>query len=442
MKATLSLSNRDFWIRFVTWLLRIGIGGVFIFSGFVKAIDPYGTLFKLEDYCTALGISVWPALMLTGVFVLCALEFATGVFLMTGSFRRSAPWVAAAFMLVMLPLTLWIAIADPVADCGCFGDAFVISNWATFWKNVVLSAGILFLLRYNRNCACLINPYIQWLELVACCCFIFVIGFLGYEYQPLLDFRPYRVGTTLLGMEDTDNGLTYTFIYEKDGVRKEFTEDEELPDESEGWKFVERREKPASGVSATPGEDKEFRIWSEDGLEDVTEEFDDGAPRRLFLLMPNLGNVSVSTSWLINSMYTWAGKHGVDMVAVVSGDERQIAEWKDISMSSYPIYTADDTSLKELARGNPAVVYVEDGKIVWKSTLAALESNDFLSSDTSDNPADFAIDDHRLLVNISLIFIAVILALIGLSFSPLMGRFFLRATGLRKRKASNCCQPR
>ena len=148
-------------------MCRIVTGGVFVFSGFVKGIDPWGTVYKMDEYLVAMGMPLYDSLILAGVFGLCALEFLIGIYLIFGCYRKSAPMLALLFMCVMLPLTLWIAIADPVADCGCFGDALVISNWATFWKNVAITCLIIWLIKSNRRVPCIITPAFQWMAFVA-----------------------------------------------------------------------------------------------------------------------------------------------------------------------------------------------------------------------------------------------------------------------------------
>jgi len=179
---------------------------------------------------------------------------------------------------------------------------------------------------------------------------------------------------------------------------------------------------PVSGSANDTAEknlDKGFRIWNEEGSEDVTDEVTGPeAGRQLFILMPDLSSVSTASSWRINSLYTWASRNGIDMLDIVSGSAEEINDWKDLSMAEYPIYTADDTSIKEVARGNPAVVYAENGKVVWKSTLRSLPIDDFLSPGTSDDPMSFRRDDHRTLMNLSLIFISVMAVLMVLSFLP------------------------
>ena len=243
-------------IRVITWLLRITVGATFIISGFVKAVDPWGTLYKFEDYMAAMHLPVFHNLLLTGAFLLCAYEFVAGVFLLLGCFRKSAPIAAMLFMAVMLPLTVWIAFWNPVSDCGCFGDAFILSNQATLWKNVVLTIAVAWLIKYNHTERCLVRPSLQWLAFIGSSAYIIAVSLAGYIYQPLLDFRPYPVGTPITefsSVSDDEDEKTddeaIRFIYAKGGVEKSFGIDDELPDEADGWHFV-RREEPEPTADA------------------------------------------------------------------------------------------------------------------------------------------------------------------------------------------------
>lgn len=404
--------------RWMTWIIRELTGLIFIFSGFVKAIDPWGTQFKVEDYLSALGLTIWPNLVTVGVFFLCGIEFFIGVCLATGCFRKGSSILSFILMCFMLPFTLWIALFNPVADCGCFGDAFIISNWATFWKNVVLFGFTLWLLKYNRYCACLITPAIQWIAFIATAIFICLIELLGYLYQPLIDFRQYKTGTPLTEQADLSEP-DFLFIYSKDGENKEFTIDN-LPDESEGWQFVDRKE--IGNEDKTTKDGHGFHIWNDN--EDITEDVLTQDTDRILLLMPDMGEVSISTTWKINSLYDWATRHNIEMIAAVSGTQEEIDNWKDLSMHDYPIYIADDTAIKELARGNPAVVYTHDGIIEWKSTLKAINTDDFMANGTSADPMSFAPDNYRMLLNYSYIYLSVMALLIMVSLIPSLRKIF------------------
>ena len=381
-------SNYSLTIRIVTWVLRIICGGLFIFSGFVKAIDPWGTLFKIEEYLGAFGLDVPYALMRLGVFALCAVEFIVGAFLVTGCFRKSCPVFAALIMFFMLPLTLWIAMENPVEDCGCFGDALKISNWLTFWKNVALTAGISWLIRYNLSARCLITPAFQWLAVVGSGIFIVFIEFVGFFYQPLLDFRSYPVGAYLFYSEDRD-------------------------------------------------EDGGIDVFDIDTGDDMNQEADLQEGKELVVMIPKVSMVSPATTWKLNSLYEWSEENGVKMIGVVSGSAEEIKEWEDLSMTSYPLYLADDTAIEEVVRGNPGIVYLDNGKIVWKQTLASIDIDDFTSPEVSGDASTFAEDNARLLRDTVGIYLIYTAFLIFISFTPRMAQLLTRGGLASKRGVRN-----
>lgn len=419
------------WLRkeVITWIVRLIVGGTFVVSGFVKAIDPWGLLYKSDEYLAAMSLNIWPNLQLVGVFCLSALEFLIGIFLLFGCFRRSVAVVATLVIAFMLPLTLWLAMGNPVEDCGCFGDAFVISNWASFWKNVALAIGVVWLWQYNKSCSWLVTPALQWLVFVVSSVFIFIIELFGYISQPLLDFRPYHTGMTLVdsgSKEESDS--RFIFIYEKDGVRKEVGEDEELPDESEGWVFIDRIEESApNAVGGDASNARNLRIWAVNSDEDMTDEAIVDSGNELIVMMPNLKEVSPATIWKLNSLFEWSEKHGVKMIGVVAGSPAEIDDWEDISMASYPIYSADDTQIKEVVRGNPGVVYLMNGVIEWKSTLTALNIDDFMSPEIADDAKSFGLDNLAILRNCIYTYLIIMMALVLLSFIPKMKDFYLKS---------------
>ncbi|MDE6296596.1 MAG: DoxX family protein [Muribaculaceae bacterium] len=427
------LINPDsLWVRIVTWIVRELTGVVFIFSGFTKAVDPWGTLYKIQDYLGVMGLDIWPSLVKVGAFLLCAVEFIIGIMLCFGSFRRTAAWGATAIMCFMLPLTLWIALYNPVPDCGCFGDALIISNWATFGKNVALMIGVIWLSIFNRHAGWLITPALQWIGLLATSVFCIAIEAAGYFYQPLLDFRPYPIGTSI-SETSSEEEPEYKFIYEKDGFRKEFSETDELPDEADGWKFIDRISVGDSDIDSriTVRSEKDLRLWDTEAEEDVTEDVLPSEGRQILLVMPDLDKVSIASTWKINSLYDWAIKNDIEMIAAASSTKEGLETWKDLSIPEYPVYTAEDTVLKELVRGNPAVVYIENGEIMWKSTLRAINTDDFMAPETATNPMAFSHNDRAVLINTSALYASVMACLVTFSF---LFRVRLQSMNLLKRK--------
>lgn len=378
---------------------RLVVGGTFTFSGLAKAIDPWGSLYKFEAYFAAMRLPGWmtgEAMALFGSVALSAIEFLAGVMLLTGCYRRVSSWIGCAIMTVMLPLSLWIAVADPVSDCGCFGDALIISNWATFAKNLVLMAGAVWLVMRNRALEPLINRYLQWLGFLASMAFILTVEWLGYQHQPVVDFRPYPVGTELFADGDGDAGDSdggMIFVYRRGDEERTFGVDDTLPDESEGWTFVERR-------SATPdtrhagAEHEGLRLWDEAGDEDVTDVVAPVEGEAAVVVMPMLSGVSISSSWKLNSLYDRMEASGGDMIAVTMATPDEIAAWRDLSLAEYPIYTAEDTALKEVVRGNPGIVALRDGRIQWKGALTAIDSGRL--DGRIDEDAAFRLDTLRV----------------------------------------------
>lgn len=435
-------------IRIVTWIIRELTGVVFIFSGFTKAVDPWGTLYKIQDYLGVMHLDIWPSLVKVGAFALCAVEFIIGAMLCFGSFRRTAAWAATAIMCFMLPLTLWIALYNPVPDCGCFGDAFIISNWATFWKNVALMAAVLWLSVFNRHAGWLIAPYLQWLGVLSTALFCMAIEGAGYFYQPLLDFRPYPAGATISDSSSVEEP-EYRFIYEKDGIKKEFSETDSLPDETDGWTFVDRvpMSQPSVESLVSVRHEKSLRLWDHDAEEDVTDDVFSEPGDMIILVMPELEKVSIASTWKINSLYSWASSHDINMIGAVAASKEDLDNWEDLSMPEYPIYTSEDTTLKELARGNPAVVFLRNGVVIWKSTLRSINVDDFQDSATADNPMAFSRNDRAILINTSALYLSIMACLITFSFlfrmrfAPKRGNRFIRDDKVLPEESSSSDKP-
>ncbi|MDE6049883.1 MAG: DoxX family protein, partial [Paramuribaculum sp.] len=161
--------------RIIVWNLRIIVGAVFILSGFAKADDIYGFIFKIEEYLDVWGLSQPRSLVLVGAMALSMMEFVFGCMLLLGCYRRVITWLMTLIMAGMLPLTAYLFISDPVPDCGCFGDFIILSNGATFLKNILITVALIYLIIYKKVSG-LFGAYIQWLVATMCAAYIFIIG--------------------------------------------------------------------------------------------------------------------------------------------------------------------------------------------------------------------------------------------------------------------------
>lgn len=384
------------WRTWLVWLLRIVVGSIFIFSGFVKAIDPWGSIYKFGEYLNSFGLHGFDSLLLFSAVSVSVIEFVLGIFLFLGIYRRVTPVLMLAMMIVMLPLTLYIALTDNVADCGCFGDAVVVSNWASFLKNVVITVALCFLLPYNKGVKNIYGFAVQWMVAMASVAYVIVIAMAGYFYQPLIDFRPFPVGTKIAQNGNNNSGdadginANYIFTYEKDGVRREFSLDS-LPDES--WTFVDRELLPSRSLTEDSLHEKSDNMRPVTVIGENYENADsvilDSGEQMLFLF-PDLNDVVISFTYLINELYDFSQSHGIDVIGLTSSDNAAIAEWNDLSMASYKMYRMDDSELKMLARGNPAAVYLRDGVIMWKRTLQSISIDKVSTAgDMDDLTSDF-----------------------------------------------------
>lgn len=405
------------WLSAAVWTLRILVGAVFVYSGFVKAIDLWGFIFKFEDYLAILDLTAPRSVSLTLTLALSSCEFVCGFLLLTGAYKRWSVWIISAMMAFMLPLTFILWLTDPIDDCGCFGDAFVISNGMTFLKNVIISAACVFLIKYNRRVrSSLFHPEAQWLELIAATIYIVVVGLMCYNIQPFLDFRPYPVGQSLTG--DPDNTPEPLYRYTDGTVTRDFPVDS-IPADST-WQFV-RRVMPDNYNDTG----NMFTIY--DGDEDVTADVILSDTPQLLLVIPEMERADISSSYFINELYRLAAKHGIDFIGLLATGPEGIEEWRDLSLADYECYTVEDTSLKELARGRLSIVYLEDGIIKWKRTVSALDDVDnltYLEQEYAGNFAGMLVQqpDSATLVKLSrdfgiaLLFLWIIQALVSLIY--------------------------
>lgn len=430
IKACINAVKYEKWCRVLTVLMRLVVGAVFVFSGFTKSIDPWGTTYKITDYLNAMGLGQWAGTALFIAVSLAALEFMLGFAIVLGSYRRSAPVLALLLMLVMTPLTLWLAVTGAVPDCGCFGDAWHLSNWATFGKNVLLLLGIIYLLVFNKTVKGIYGPAVQWVVMTLAFAFVMAVAYFGYFHQPLIDYRPYPVGTRLAtAVVDNDEGDDdFIFIYSRDGKQQEFTIDS-LPDEDEGWEYVTRyhAHRPQGKVIELNGAPSDgIAILDEDG-ENITSDVLTASGNTLLLLFPDLPQVGVVNSFAINELNDAAFAADIQVVGLTPASAGEIEQWKDISMASYPIYNMDDSELKMVARGNPAVVFLHDGAITWKRALTSLDGIEQpinLPALADDYDAD------AILTNLMLALMVAMLALLVLNRTHVLIRklFFKKKT--------------
>ena len=368
-------------------ICRTLLGIVFIFSGAVKAIDPLGTLYKIEDYLKAFGgifTDLLPAAE-TAAWILIILECLLGVCMVLNVRTKWTMWISLLFYCVMTPLTLYIALTNPVSDCGCFGDAVVLTNWQTFGKNVILIILAITLVSLKKY----LHPLWRgWMEMVIAVTTVMVMSsFMIWttHHLPVIDFRPYKVGNHLPTiMEDYEpDQVEYLYTCEKDSVRETFTA-ENYPDST--WKLVSWEQKIIKKGYESPIHD--FEIINANG-DDITGDLLESENPVTLVIMYDLAkadksqmekiialyqseetydeylvyNDSTPTDSLDNEEVDYYEIENTSNIYILTGSGASDVEEFAIEYPSLAehICTCDPVTLKTIVRANPGVIVLQNG---------------------------------------------------------------------------------
>lgn len=348
---------------------RLLLAVTFVFSGMVKVVDPRGTQYKLEDYFQAFGWWEWipDFLSLWLAVALAVFEFCMGVYMFFGIRRKMTTWLFFLFMGVMTPLTLYLALADPVSDCGCFGEAVKLTNWETFGKNVVLLLLVLVVFRHYRLMTRFVSERNQWTISLYSIVFAFVLSCYCIYTLPVFDFRPYHIGANLPEQMVVPEGeaepeYRTTFVLEKDGVEKEFSL-EDYPNDT-AWHFVDNRTVLVKEGYVPPIHDFSIAIWPE--AEDITTEVLSDSSYTFLLVAPFLETADDSNIDRINELYDYCQEHGYSFYCLTASGDEAISRWQDFTGAEYPFGMTDDITLKTIVRSNPGLVLLKGGTVYNK----------------------------------------------------------------------------
>ena len=363
-------------------MCRLTLALTFILSGYVKAIDPLGTQYKLQDYLAAINMAdIVPQWMtLTTAVVLAAVEFALGIFILFAIRRKLVSRLTLAFMAFMTLVTVWIYFADPVKDCGCFGDAVKLTNGETLLKNIVLIACAAITAWKPYDMMRLISRTNQWIVMNYAVVYILATSLWCLYSLPTFDFRPYRLGVNIKQAMTIPEGAPQpeyetTFIMRKDGKTQEFSL-ENYPDST--WEFVDSHTVVTKEGYEPPIHD--FSMTSVETGEDITDEVLSRKGYTFLLISPSLAKADDSNFGDIDQIYEYAQDNGVKFYCLTASTDKDIERWRDITGAEYPFCTADETALKTVIRSNPGLLLLKDGTIIGKWSHNLLPQTDELTA--------------------------------------------------------------
>lgn len=365
------------YAAFYRWSLELSrwtIGILFVFSGFVKAIDPMGSALKMADYLTSWGLFLPVEVGWTASVLLILAEFFTGYFLLIRVRMKIASGMALIFLSAFTPLTFYVALFNPVSDCGCFGDALKISNWETFFKNLIFLPLSIWLWMQMRKIDG--HQKFNWRSLLLVVWGAFIVGgpmVWALRNEPAIDFRPFSLGTHIPQAMQVPEGVPLpeyetTFVMEKAGVRKEFTMDN-YPYTDSTWVFVDSKTKVIrEGFQPAI---KDFSLLDEHGAI-VTERLLSHPSPVILVVMPRLPDQPQPVVVKLNELMLFAARHEWPAFVVTASLKNEVNKWMAMSPPYFNWLWADETLLKTVVRSNPGILILHQGVVVGKYTLHTL----------------------------------------------------------------------
>ncbi len=431
----INFSNFFGRFRWLTHITRIAVGGLFIFSGFIKANDPVGFSYKLEEYFGVFGQGFSCDMQVVGegktkipceeeaikkkeedkkrayeesmkaanpnwtpppppapeesalkgmydffaehslflAIFICGFEIALGIFLLLGIQVRWVLFLLLAMIVFFSFLTFYSACCNKVTSCGCFGDAIKLTPWESFWKDLILLILITILFVGEQNIQPLFRNRIVLAAVAGIGLFLsFAFPVYTWRHLPLIDFRPYKIGTNLyVASHEKDPATTgcvqdsvvmeFYYYHNNDslGPYRGFRVDS-LPDST--WSYFCRHDKKVREGNCTPTV-LDFGITDFSTNENITDSLLLLKGVQYFLVMYDLDKTDREVMGDVNEFYQACAKNGIPFNALAGATAEQMATFRTQTGAKYPMYFVDPTALKTVIRSNPGLVMLKDGVV-------------------------------------------------------------------------------
>ena len=345
-------------------ICRLLVGALFIFSSFTKGVDPLGTKYKMLDYLSAYHMTWLNNLAMVLAVLMILAEFIVGFCLITKMLPRLAVLGATLLMLFFTFTTLFDALYNMVPDCGCFGTAIKMSNWQTFYKNLVIDTLLIPLIMNNKLLENKLGKVVQWLIAI-----LFALAFLGFElynyrHLPVVDFMDWKVGKQMSASSNEETKIYLTYKNKATGEKQEFLSPNYPWNDSvwmSEWEFVQQRMEGGTkflGFSALDEDDN-----------DVTDLILD-TENLLMFTSHDLAKVTEKEWAKVKEITEEAGSRGYYVVWVVANEPEYVEQLREKYDFLYEVYYADALEIKPIVRSNPGLIWLDNGlvKDKWSST--------------------------------------------------------------------------
>ncbi len=370
-------------MKFIIWLLRIVVGVLFIFSGLVKANDPLGLSYKMNEFFEVWNMAWMMPYALMMSVAMIAFEIIAGVALLLGYAQKLFSILLLLLITFFTFLTAYVLFSGKIKECGCFGDCIKITNEETFWKDVALLVFGFILFLYRKKINPLLPKTAGNVMMVLTVAFAFGIQWWTLEHLPFYDCLPYKIGADAkLDSKIPPGAIPDKYetimVYEKDGVKKEFNM-QNYPWQDSTWKFVTSESKLISKGNAEP-KMKDFVITDYDG-NDHTEELLNTPGYTFLLFVKDPDFARKDNLETLHGLIKQAQQQAIPFYVLCSADkDRAMLMQKNWGLVGVDFLVLDQTACKTAMRTNPGLMLLEQGVIRGKWSFKDYPKNISLSN--------------------------------------------------------------
>ncbi len=362
------------YFKILSHICRTLLAAAFIFSGFVKAVDPWGTALKVSEYLSIYGLEFFQPCMMAFSIWLSSAELMMGCMLLFKVRIRMVSIFASCSMLFFTVLSLLSATVLPVEDCGCFGDALKLTPWQTVAKNLVLlPLALVVWWRYRPDKVFAFKP----LEIVLMLSFFIStvsLSYYCYRHLPLIDFLPYKVGVNIHEAmnatestpADEESEVILVYRNKNTGQIREFKIEESEWQDSTVWEWVDTH---ATNDMPVRPLISEFSVHDIEG--DATEEITTAEGRIYMLCVTSFERLTKGCRRRFAKVTAQAAKEGARVICITPQPLYDVT-WHDFGAGEVRCYNIDATTMKTLLRANAGMVVLDNGTIPDKKTRRAI----------------------------------------------------------------------
>ncbi len=343
-------------MKIITNTARILVGALFIFSGFIKANDPLGFSYKLQEYFEVFNLNWMIPLGLFLAIFICIFEILVGFALLMGVRLKLTLWMLSLMMIFFTFLTFYSAYYNKVTSCGCFGDAIPLTPWQSFYKDTILCILTLILIMGRSNLNALTGPRLEQVILVLFTLAAIAFPVYTYTHLPIIDFRPYKIGTNLYkaSPEHMQVKFFYTLKNKKTGKSEEL---DHFPLDMTEWELVSNRTEPFD-KKIKPIE--HFEMQSPNG-DDHRDELLTLPGCSFILVEYDLDKTNRQVQGAVNDFARLCKEDSISFVALTTSTIDKIKSFKKEVNATYDFYISpDDVPLKAMIRSNPGLIMIRD----------------------------------------------------------------------------------